>query len=435
MPQHLNYGAESPLELQLQGDSLLADLSSGAAPPVDVAAAVADALQRPLDFPPLAAAAVPGDRVVIALERAVPQAAAVVSGIVGVLLESGVDPGDVTIVLAENGVDVEPDPRSLLPDDVREQIAVFSHQGNRSSELAYLAATRDGRPIYINRLLCDADVVIPVGSVRLETQPDYIGVHGSLFPGFSDSQTRQRFSLPAAAQWVTHRRQRSDEAAEAAWLLGVQFTVQVVPGGSDSLLHVLAGEASAVARAAQQVCHAAWQRTVPGRADLVVAAIDGGPQHQTWENVGRALYAASRVVSDEGDIVICCDLRRLPGVVLRKATAAYLPDFDHVYSSEGGHEYESDEYDGDDDDYAADAESPDHEAASEMDESLSACMLSELLERNRVYLLSGLNEDVVTDLGMAYVEQPADVARLASRHDSCILLASAQYAIPTLAGG
>ena len=31
-------------------------------------------------------------------------------------------------------------------------------------------------------------------------------------------------------------------------------------------------------------------------------------------------------------------------------------------------------------------------------------------------------------------QDAADVARLASRHDRCILLASAQYAIPTLAG-
>jgi hypothetical protein len=201
----------------------------------------------------------------------------------------------------------------------------------------------------------------------------------------------------------------------------------VVPGGSDSLLHVLAGEASSVARRAQQLCHGAWQRTVPSKASLVVAAIEGGPQHQTWENVGRALFAASRVVRDDGDIVICCDLRRAPGAVLRKAAAAFLPDYEHVYADAG-----FDDFDASSDGGHVDGEHVDTEAACEMDESLSACMLAELLERKRVYLLSGLPEDVVTDLGMAYVERPEDVARLAARHDSCILLAHAQYVLPSV---
>jgi nickel-dependent lactate racemase len=417
MPQRLNYGASHPLELDIPSEALLADLSK---PPTaiisDPAAAVAAALEDPLDFPPLAAAAVPGDRVVLAIERAVPQAEAVVAGIVSVLLESGVCPSDLTIVFGESGAAGDPDPTALLPEDVRREIAVQSHDGSKTTELAYLAATRDGRPLYINRRLCDADVVVPIGSVRLEAQPDYIGVYGGLFPGFADRQTRRRFALPAAAKWTMHQRQRRAEAAEAAWLLGVQFTVQVVPGGSDALLHVLAGEAASVAQRGQQLCRIAWQRSVASRASLVVAAVEGGPQHQTWENVGRALYAAARVATADGDIVVCSNLRREPGPLLRRAAAPYVPDFEHLYSEE---EETADET----------GLPPAHDAG---EEALSACMLSDLLEHNRVYLLSGLEEDVVEDLGLAYVDEPDDISRLAARHDSCILLASAQYAIPSV---
>jgi hypothetical protein len=435
MPQRLSYGLQTPLEFDLPDELLLADLTARPPQPlIDPAAAVAAALEAPLDFPPLAVAAVSGDRVAVALERAVPQAAAVVAGIVSVLLESGVHPGDICVVFAENGSQPEPDPMALLPDNVRGEITVQSHNGRKPTELAYLAATRDGRPIYLNRRLCDADVVVPVGSVRLEALPDYIGVHGGLFPGFADAQTRRRFSLPAAPQWSTHQRQRRDEAAEAAWLLGVQFTVQAIPGGSESLLHVLAGEASSVAERGQQLCRSAWQRAVPARANLVVAAIEGGPQHQSWENVGRALYAASRVATGDGDIVICSDLCRAPGPLLRKAAAPYLPDFEHVYPCDD--ELDEDIDDSSDDDATGEKlrgeADGDDEGGSASDESLSACMLADLLERHRVYLLSGLDENAVEDLGLAYVEQPEDVARLAARHDSCILLGNAQYSLPTV---
>jgi hypothetical protein len=59
--------------------------------------------------------------------------------------------------------------------------------------------------------------------------------------------------------------------------------------------------------------------------------------------------------------------------------------------------------------------------------------LAESFGQVTVYLLSGLPEDVVSSLGFAPVSGPAEIARLATHHDSCILLPDAQYAWPTVA--
>ena len=64
-------------------------------------------------------------------------------------------------------------------------------------------------------------------------------------------------------------------------------------------------------------------------------------------------------------------------------------------------------------------------------DAATAHLLVQALERSRVYLLSRLDESVVEDLGIAPVAAPADIARLARRHRSCILLGNAQYAKPT----
>jgi nickel-dependent lactate racemase len=409
MPPQIAFGTDSRLSLELPVHCRVSELGGSPGDPLtDPAAAVAAALTDPLEFPPLSAAAIPGDRVVLTLERGTPQAPVLVAGIVHVLVESGVCPSDIAIVLGEeNGVG-RADPTQSLDPRYRREVSVERHDYRVEDSLAYLAATRDGRPIYLNRRVCDADVVIPVGVVRHEAQPDYLGVYGSLFPSLTDAATQIRYNSNSASKWRSEASRRREDVAEAAWLLGVQFTVQVVPSGSDGVLHVVAGEASAVARRTQQLFHVAWQQSVARPADLVIATIEGGDEHQTWANVGRALFAASRVVTADGTIVVCSDLKQTPGVGLRKAAAPYLPDFEHLFEE--------------------------HEDAptGEMDEALSASMLATLLETNRIYLLSRLEENDVEALAMAYVEEPSDVIRLAGRSENCVLLTNSQFVMPTL---
>jgi hypothetical protein len=66
-------------------------------------------------------------------------------------------------------------------------------------------------------------------------------------------------------------------------------------------------------------------------------------------------------------------------------------------------------------------------------DALPAVQLIRTLQRARVYLLSRLDEDVVESLGVAFVACPEEVARLASHHDSCILLQNAHHAVATVA--
>jgi hypothetical protein len=48
-------------------------------------------------------------------------------------------------------------------------------------------------------------------------------------------------------------------------------------------------------------------------------------------------------------------------------------------------------------------------------------------------LLSRLDEEQVEQLGAAHVAGPVEIGRLIERMESCVLLASAQYALPTAA--
>jgi nickel-dependent lactate racemase len=190
---------------------------------------------------------------------------------------------------------------------------------------------------------------------------------------------------------------------EAAWLLGVQIVLRLVPGAGDSILQVLAGEAGAVAKGGRQACESAWLYHVPRRAGLVVAAIEGGPQEQTWENFGRALSVALAAVEDEGAIVLCTDLQRAPGPALRRLAEA-------------------------EDDPAALR----HIRRERSPDAVSASLLLEARQRAQVFLLSGLDEETVEDLGVGYVTAVDEIDRLCEQYESCVLLGDAHRAAVAL---
>ena len=160
-----------------------------AAPLADPAAAVAAALDEPLDYPPLAKTATPGDRVVLVLDHALPQAAAVAAAVIRVLVAAGVEPDGISILRTQaGGRGGAEDPCRLLDDTLRARITAVTHDPSDRDCLAYLAADDEGEPIVLNRLLTDADVVLPIGCLQNEAATGYFGIHTPLFPTFSDAE-------------------------------------------------------------------------------------------------------------------------------------------------------------------------------------------------------------------------------------------------------
>jgi nickel-dependent lactate racemase len=398
----LRYGSKSCLNLELASPALVALCDAPRGTPLTrVADAVRSALDAPLDYPPLAQAALPGDRVVLALEEGVPQAAAIIAQTIDQLLKTGVDAEDI-VLLRSRDEPGEPHPLEAVSSDVRDAVACVVHDPANRDALSYLAATADARPIYVNRLIHDADLVISIGVLRLPEALGYHGVNSALFPAFSDAASLERYRSPKSTT-PAHRQDLVRQADEVGWLLGLQFTIQIVPGRAGEVLHVIAGGLDAVRVAGQRLCEAAWAYEVSEPAGLVLAALEGDAGEQTWQNVGRLLSAASPVLDDDGAIVILSELAQTPGAGLQRVQGA--DDLNRAL-----HDLVRDR--------PADA--------------LESSQLIHALRRGKVYLLSRLPDEVVEDLGMLPV-QPAGVARIVARHRTFIVLANAQYTQARLA--
>src|SRR6266446_10217006 len=91
------------LELEVADDRLIGHWSGPdgvAARGPDAGRMVLDALERPLDFPPLRQAVVPGDRVAIAYDADLPDARPVLEAVCLVLQRAGVESDAITVLVA-----------------------------------------------------------------------------------------------------------------------------------------------------------------------------------------------------------------------------------------------------------------------------------------------------------------------------------------------
>ncbi|HZZ73251.1 MAG TPA: lactate racemase domain-containing protein [Pirellulales bacterium] len=394
----LRFGLDQSIEFDLPAEALVGEFNRPLGEPLsDVAAAVREAIERPLDFPPLILAAVPGDRIVLALDAAVPQLPVVVATIVEAFLAHGSRPEEITILQTAEGGALR-DPRERLPAALREQIGLQTHNPAKGDEHCHLTFLADGQEIRIHRALFDADVVIPIGCLRVRSSWEYGGIHDCIFPAFADAASQQHFREAAAAT-AEQRKMRRAEVDEVAWNLGIILTVQVVPGADEEILHVLAGDPKQVAEQGYERTRAAWTIGVSQRADLVVLGLDGNAAQQSWDNLARAVSAGLRLVERGGAIALCTELNTPPSDALRSLidvedSAAAIRRIRKQHS-------------------------PDAPAATKLARALSQAKL---------YLLSQLDEETVEDLGLAAVSESADIARLASRSQSCILVSHAQFA-------
>jgi nickel-dependent lactate racemase len=359
-------------------------------------------LRAPLGYPALSATVVEGDRIAITVDPELPEAAAVLSHLLNEIENAHVSLGQLCIVaMQEHATALRAACEQLEQGQAFANIDWVEHDPADETELAYLATTRDGRPIYLNRALCEADVVIPVGLARAEHSLADCGVHGAWFPTFSGSESHQRFSAVGNLQWETHHRRRREEAEEAAWLLGVNFVVQALPASGSNVAQCLCGEAHAVEQAARDFFRQHWLHVLNQEPAAALLVIDGPAAQHSWRNVAQALHTAASIVPEQGTIILATELATAPGPALASLEALELSEHQHELAL----------------------------LKIRSTDALAAKVIHDVLQTHRIFLRSQLDDAVVENLGLGAWHTPEQLQRLIQEHASCLVVGSAQHAL------
>ncbi len=271
----------------------------------NVAEAIENALEGPIDFPALSQTVIPDDQVVIAADADTPGLSLILRAACSALTKHGLPPGNITILQAEGAND----PRSDLPDDLRNAVNCVTHDSGDKDALAYLANTTDGERIELARVLTDADVAVSVGRIGFDAVLGYRGTNSAFYPLLSSKDAIEK------ARGQGHSELEPEDSRplrqivdEVGWLLGTQFTIQTLPARNDGVASVLAGSTEPVLRRGKEYLDTECMVTPDERVDLAVVAITNDAGGHGWDQLGAAIATARRVVAKDGKILVLSEI-------------------------------------------------------------------------------------------------------------------------------
>jgi nickel-dependent lactate racemase len=392
----MEYGRER-VELDVADDRRVGGPRPPAAALDDPAAALRATLEAPFEYPALRRALTPGDRVTVVLDETLPRLVELLTPLLEHVVAAGVAPEALTLVCPPSA-----SRQPWLDDlpDAFQEAHLEVHDPSDRQRLSYLATTKQGKRLYLNRSVVDADQAVVLSARRYDPLLGHGGAEGALYPALSDEATRTatagRLTLaaPETRPWLTRQ-----EAVETAWLLGAPFFVQVIEGAGDGIAHVVAGAAAASAEG-QRLLDARWRQAVPEAADGVVAAVSGDPARHTFADLAAAVACAARVTQPGGRIVLLTQARPDLG-----PAADALLGVDEPQEALG------------------------RLKRKPTPELFPALRWAHAASRARLYLLSGLPDDVAEELFTTPLQQAGQVQRLLDAGGTWLFLDDAHKAL------
>ncbi len=215
--------AELPIGIQLPQDKFAKPQREPKAV-VDVCTLVDRALNEPLSYPPLRDSVFPGDKVVIVVHADLPAPNEIISAITKYLHAAHVPSIDITILTA---MELE-----NQPIDAPDLSTFIVHDSNDQHAVAYIAASDNGDPVYVNRTLFDADVILPINCASHSEEIN----EDCVYPRFSSAATLSRF-----LQHKGSKKSRLAEVARANEYLGIFMSVEVVSGPGGQVEEIIFG--------------------------------------------------------------------------------------------------------------------------------------------------------------------------------------------------
>jgi hypothetical protein len=263
----------------------------------------------------------------------------------------------------------------------------------------YLATTMGGERVYLAKELLDAEVVISLGQIAFDAVIGYRGTNSVFYPGLASPEAKAKAAGQGHRELgPENERPLRQLIDEVAWLLGSQFTVQVIPSLHGGSAHVLAGQSDAVLRRGKELVNRHWMVELDYRAEIVVVGVEEDAAGHGWEQIGRALATARNLVAKGGRIVVLSELNQPPGEGL-----SLLMRYDDP----------------------AEGLRPLRKAAP--DDLRPASELAEAVDWADVYLLSRLDSDLVENLFMIPLESESEAKRLLGLNEQVLFLPSAQH--------
>ena len=260
----------------------------------DIKKALWESLDDPIDAAPLRTLAVPGQKIALVVSditRLWMRQDLVIPHLTDYLTAvCGADPADVTIVVA-NGTHPggsESELRTLVTDAVFDRFRVENHDC-QADDLVYLGTTAHDTPVWVNRTVATAGLVICLGACAHHIMAGFGGGRKSILPGVSGLATirhNHAYSLdaarlrsnPAIGNGVLVGNPLHEDMCEAAAMIPKLFMVNLVMNAQMQLASIFSGHWLHAWEAGCRQVDEYYKVDIPELADVIVASCGGFPK-------------------------------------------------------------------------------------------------------------------------------------------------------------
>lgn len=195
---------------------------------------------------------------------------------------------------------------------------VVYHDSNDAKGLEYAGETKRGTPVFVNRLLVDAEYVIICGASGYHSFAGYRGGPQLLVSCCTGRETMERNLMLACdlAQSRLHPRcydgvltgnPVQEDMREAFRFLSFNFLLHTVLNDRNQIVSAVAGEPLQAHAAGCHMVDDIYRVPVAQMADVTLVSCGGLPHDRNFLDAHRALHHACRVTNPGGTIIFVAE--------------------------------------------------------------------------------------------------------------------------------
>ncbi len=303
-------------DFSLEQEKVMAEIKVAELMPLtDLKQAVVNAIYHPIDSKPLNELLQPGQKVAFICND--PTRVANSHDFMPILVEElnkmGIKDEDMRIVFAlgTHRKMTQEEMIEAVGEDVAKRLPMYNSDCNKQEDFEYFGETSFGTPVWLNKLICDVDLVIMTGTIVHHFFSGFGGGRKAILPGVAAMETiRRNHSLmmsPDAQLGKLHGNPVYEDQMEGVRLFAKEhrmFLFNAILDAKKQFLKIFAGDWEKAHLEACKFVDKVYGVEIDAPADIVIASCGGYPKDINVYQLQKTMDNAWCAVKDGGVVII-----------------------------------------------------------------------------------------------------------------------------------
>lgn len=303
-------------DFSLEQEKVMAEIKvAEMAPLTDLKQAVLDATYHPIDSKPLNELLQPGQKVAFICND--PTRVANSHDFMPILVEElnkiGIKDEDMRIVFAlgTHRKMMQEEMIEAVGEDVAKRLPMYNSDCNKQEDFEYFGETSFGTPVWLNKLICDVDLVIMTGTIVHHFFSGFGGGRKAVLPGVAAMETiscnHRLMMSPDAQLGKLHGNPVYEDQMEGVRLFAKEhrmFLFNAILDAKKQFLKIFAGDWEKAHLEACKFVDKVYGVEIDAPADIVIASCGGYPKDINVYQLQKTMDNAWCAVKDGGVVII-----------------------------------------------------------------------------------------------------------------------------------